>query len=260
MNQEKTGILLVDDDHAVRSFARIILEHEGWQVEEAGSLQEAFDQVRSCGFRPHVSVVDILLPDGVGTELVEDLRQARPKSKVIYITGDPGWLRRLSAQVGAVLAKPFTPVQLVVAVRAALETMRPVVVIVESGRVYQRLIGSALEQESVKLATASSFDEGLRLASETGAAVLFTPEPEEDGALARLLDLRREMPALAVVALASDGPRSAASWYDRRLIPPYSAQSVGDTILHVLNLKSQIESTPSEWAYAHKNGSGKNGH
>lgn len=256
MNQQKTSILLVDDDHTVRSFARIILEHEGWQVEEAGSLREAFEQVRSCGFRPHVTVVDILLPDGVGTELVGDLRQARPKSKVIFITGDPGWLRRLNAhaQADAVLAKPFTPVQLVVAVRSALETMRPVVVIVESGRVYQRLIGSALEQESVKLATASSFDEGLQLASETGAAVLFTPEPEEDGALARLLDLRREMPALAVVALASDGPRPAASWYDRRLIPPYSAQSVGDTILHVLNVKTQIESVPPEWACASKNG------
>jgi len=165
-----------------------------------------------------------------------------------------GRFRRLSGQTDAVLAKPFTPVQLVVAVRAALDTMRPVVVIVESGRVYQRLIHSALEQESVKLATVASFDEGLQLASQTGAAVLFTPEPEDAGALARLRDLRRKMPALAVVALASDGPRSHDSWYDRRLIPPYSAQSVGDAILHVLNLKPQIESALPEWAYAHKNG------
>lgn len=250
MDEEKIGILLVDDDRAVRSLARIILEHEGWQVEEAGSLQEAFDKMRMGGFRPHVAVVDLLLPDGLGTELVEDLRLARPKSKIVYITGDPGWLRRLSPKDDTVLAKPFTPAQLVVGVHEALDAMRPVVVMVESGRVYQRLIGSALEQESVKIATASSFDEGLLLASQKKAAVLLTPEPKEDAALARLLDLRRAMPALAVVALASDGPHSAANWYDRRLIPPYSAQSVGDAIRHVLNVRTQVEGAPSKWVEA----------
>jgi len=241
LDEEKTGILLVDDDRAVRGLARVILEHEGWQVEEAGSLGEARDKLRTGGFRPHVTVVDLFLPDGLGTELAENLREARQKSEIVYITGDPGWLRRLSAGTASVLAKPFTPVQLVVAVRAALDALSPVVVIVESGRVYRRLIGSVLRQESVKIAIASSFDEGLLLARQKEAAVLFTPEPEEAGALARLLDLRREMPALAVVALAGDGPRSAAGWYDRRLVPPYSAQSVADVIQHVLKRRDRTQ-------------------
>ena len=256
MDAERIGILLVDDDRAVRSLARIILEHEGWQVEEAGSLQEAFDKMRTDGFRPHVAIVDLLLPDGLGTELVEDLRQARPKSKIVYITGDPGWLRRLSAKNETVLAKPFTPTQLGMAVRAALDAMRPVVVLVEPGRVYQRLIGSALEQESVMIATATSFDEGLLLASRKKAAVLLTPEPEEDDALARLLALRRAMPSLAVIALATDerSSPSPSNWYDRRLVKPYSAQSVADAMLHVLNLKTQIEGVPPKWGEADQNG------
>lgn len=256
MDEEKTGVLLVDDDPAVRSLARIILQHEGWQVKEAGSLQEAFEILRAGGFRPHITVVDLLLPDGLGTELAEHLRQARAKSRIVYITGDPGWLRRLSAKAETVLAKPFTPVQLVVVVRAALATMRPVVVIVESGRVYQRLIDSALAQESVKIAAASSLDEGLQMARQQEAAVLLTPEPQHDDALIRLLEFRRAMPGLAVVALGTDAPRSTLVWYDRRLTPPYSAQSVADAIRHVLKLRTKTEDGPSKHVETHRDGDG----
>ena len=235
MEDDKAGILLVDDDPAVRGLARIILEHEGWRVEEAGSLREAVDRVRRDGFRPHLAVVDLSLPDGIGTGLADDLLRARPKSKIIYITGDPVRLRRLDAGRHSVLSKPFTPSQLVTVVRAALDTMRPVVVVVEAGRVYQRLIVSALEQEHLEIAAASSLDEGLLMARKREAAVLFTPEPDGEEALARLLDLRRVMPDLAVIALETGRNGSAPRWYDRKLVKPYSAQAVADAVRRVLN-------------------------
>jgi|GEM_PF-1460985 len=249
MDEEKTGILLVDDDPAVRGLTRIILEHEGWRVEEAVSLEDASGKVRTGGFRPHVAIVDVLLPDGLGTEVENDLREARHKSKVVYITGDPAWLRRLSGTAELVLAKPFTPGQLVAAVRSALNAIRPVAVVVEAGRVYQRLIASALEQESVEAVTANSFEEGLELARRKDAAVLFTPQPDAAGsALERLMDLRRAMPRLAVVALGTDGDFPAAGWYDRRLVPPFSAHSVGDALRYVLSLRTQSEAAPSQSA------------
>ena len=254
MLEDKVDILLVDDDPAVRGLARIILAHEGWHVVEAGSLQEAFDKVRVDGFRPHIAVVDLCLPDGLGTELAEDIFQARARSKIVYITGDPGWLRRLDAGAHTVLAKPFTPMQLVVVVRAALDTMRPVVVIVEPERVYQRLLGSALEHESVEIAVAASFEEGLRQVRAREAAILITPEPIGEAALARLVALRDELPALAIIALATDAEASGLKWYDRKLIKPYSAQNVADAVRHGLRLKSETEAKILKGSEMHQNG------
>lgn len=253
-NRKKVSILLVDDDEAVRGLARVILEHERWLVAEAGSLQEAIDIVREGQFRPDVAVVDLLLPDGLGTELMEDLRQARQRSRIIYITGDPGWLRRLNAGSDSVLAKPFTPLQLVVAVQSALRSMRPVVVFVESGRVFRRLLVSALEHADVEIAMASSFEEGLLLARQREAAVLFTPSPRGNDAVLGLLDLRKVLPSLEVVALDADPPTSNPRWYDRRLVNSYSVQEVADTVRHALNRLENAEELPLKGREMHQEG------
>jgi CheY-like chemotaxis protein len=255
--REKVGILLVDDDDAVRGLARVILEHEGWRVEEAGSVEEAKGKVREGGFRPHVAVVDLLLPDGFGTELTEDLRSARSKSKIVYITGDPSWLRKLNAGSESFLAKPFTPVQLIVAVRAALEALKPVVVFVESGRVYRRLILSALEHSDVEIAMASTFEEGLLLARKEEASVLFTPPPECDEALAGLLDLRQGLPHLEVVALDADGSNGHRAWYDHRLVKSYSVQMVAEAARRALNRREDAEAALSKGPEMHQNGNGQ---
>jgi CheY-like chemotaxis protein len=254
---EKVGILLVDDDDAVRGLARIILEHEGWRIEEAGSVAEAKGKVREGGFRPYLAVVDLLLPDGFGTELVEDLRRARHKSKIVYITGDPSWLRKLNAGSESVLAKPFTPIQLIVAVRAALGRLKPVVVFVESGRVYRRLILSALEHADVEIAMASTFEEGLLLARQKEASVLFTPPPGCDEALAGLLDLRQGLPSLEVVALDADRSNSNHTWFDRRLATSYSVQVVAEAARQALNRWEDAEATLSNGSEVHPSGRGQ---
>jgi DNA-binding response OmpR family regulator len=254
---EKVDILLVDDDEAVRGFARVILEHERWHVVEAGSLQEAVGRVKEGQFRPDVAVVDLLLPDGLGTELTQGLRQLRPKSKIIYITGDPGWLRRLNAGGDSVLAKPFTPAQLVLAVRTALQSMRPVVVFVESERVFRRLLVSALEHVDVELTMASSFEEGLLWARQRAAAVLFTPAPRGADAVAALLDLRKALPSLEVVALNADASSGNSRWYDRRLVKSYSVQEVADAVRHALNRPGNAEAPPSEGREVHQDGDGE---
>lgn len=255
--REKVGILLVDDDDAVRGLARVILEHERWRVEEAGSVEEARGKVRAGRFRPYVAVVDMLLPDGFGTELTEDLRLARSKSKIVYITGDPSWLRKLNACGETVLAKPFTPVQLIVAVRAALEGLKPVIVFVESDRVYRRLILSALEHADVEIAMASTFEEGLLLARRQEASVLFTPPPACDEALAGLLELRQGLPFLEVVALDAEGSNGNPTWYDRRLVKSYSVQVVAEAARQALSRREDAEAALSKGPEMHQNGNGQ---
>ncbi len=188
---------------------------------EAGSLQEAMGKVKEHGFSPDVAVVDLLLPDGIGTALAEDLHRIRRKFKIVYITGDPGWLRRLNGGSDFVLAKPFSPVQLVASVRAAIETIKPVVVFVEPRRVYRRLIDSALEREDVAVVMAASFEEGLLLAGQREAAVLFTPSPDGDDQWAAFHKLRTSLPLIQVVAL---GRRS--QYHSSQMVRPEAHQVV----------------------------------
>ena len=117
-------ILLVDDEWAVRELARLILEHEGWAVVEAGSLEQAVECIRAENGYFDLFILDLHLPDGLGTQLAEQIRRSCHDARVLFATGDPGWLRRLEGEGQAVLPKPFTPLQIIQAVRPVLAERR----------------------------------------------------------------------------------------------------------------------------------------
>lgn len=119
-------ILLVEDESAVRELARQILEHEGWEVVEAGSLEQAADCTRASNGRFDLLLLDLHLPDGLGTQLADEIRRSGGNARVIFTTGDPGWLRRLGSEGETVLPKPFTLLQIIQAVRLALAGRIPV--------------------------------------------------------------------------------------------------------------------------------------
>jgi DNA-binding NtrC family response regulator len=76
--------LLVDDDPAsLRALAEWI-GREGFRVQTAATLEEA----RACleGPAPDVVVIDLFLPDGMGLELLDDVREL-PDTDVVVVTG-----------------------------------------------------------------------------------------------------------------------------------------------------------------------------
>ncbi len=82
-----TSILLVDDERQfVRTTAEILAE-EGYSTATAESLAEA--RVRFSESEFDVLLVDLMLPDGNGLELLEELGDKRPRL-VIIVTGQPG--------------------------------------------------------------------------------------------------------------------------------------------------------------------------
>src|SRR3974390_882369 len=113
-------ILLVEDDRAVREMARMILEHESWEVVEASSLEDARDCLRNKNRYFDLFIIDLHLPDGLGTQLVEEIRRSRGTASVVIATGDPGRLKHLKGDAAVVLPKPFTPLQLTQAARHGL--------------------------------------------------------------------------------------------------------------------------------------------
>jgi DNA-binding response OmpR family regulator len=225
MTGERFNILLVDEDSSLRALAGAILAHEGWRVDEAASLDQALRALGERSVRPHVALVDAVLLDGSARRFEADLQRSRSRAQMLYMTGDSRSARHLTAGAGHVLCKPFTPNELVRAVRRALEAVRPVAVAVEAGSVYRRLMRFALENAGYALASAGSLEEGLRLVMEQDARLLLTPEPAGELAFQQLMDVRRQRPDLIVIAVDAPGA-TARGWSDRTLAKPYSAQVV----------------------------------
>ncbi len=80
-------ILLVDDEHIVRSLVAEVLEDLGYAVTIAADGKEAMDLLRT-GTRYDVLVTDVGLPGGLnGRQVADFARGLRPEIKVLFITG-----------------------------------------------------------------------------------------------------------------------------------------------------------------------------
>jgi len=75
---EATKILVVDDDPDICESLRMVLESADYEVEVAGSSEEALEGVES--FRPDLILLDIMMPDGTeGFHFVWKLRNEYPE-------------------------------------------------------------------------------------------------------------------------------------------------------------------------------------
>jgi two-component system OmpR family response regulator len=76
--------LLVDDEPALTNLVKMALHYEGWTVEVAHSGREAvtkFEQVS-----PDVLVLDIMLPDVDGLQILERIREADAYTPTLFLT------------------------------------------------------------------------------------------------------------------------------------------------------------------------------
>lgn len=83
---EALGVLLVDDHPLVREGLRSILTGQAAYavVGEAGSVKEALDKARSLS--PDIVVLDIVLPDGDGLEVIRQLRALARPPRVLVVS------------------------------------------------------------------------------------------------------------------------------------------------------------------------------
>lgn len=117
-------ILLVEDDDAVRSIARVVLQRAGYTVREASRGHEAIRVAAEHDGPIHLLITDVVMPGMGGRQLVEHLTAARPGLKVLYLSGhmNDAVVRHgvLEAEV-AFLQKPFTIDALTRKVREVLD-------------------------------------------------------------------------------------------------------------------------------------------
>jgi PAS domain S-box-containing protein len=117
-------ILLVEDEEAVRRFARFALEMHGYVVHEVGLARQAL--TLDVAALAHVSllVTDVVMPGMGGRQLADQLRQRHPGMRVLYMSGytDDAVVRHgLETSTDAFIQKPFTPQGLARKVREVLD-------------------------------------------------------------------------------------------------------------------------------------------
>jgi DNA-binding NarL/FixJ family response regulator/two-component sensor histidine kinase len=134
--EDEVRVLLVEDHATVREAIASTLEREaGFEiVGQAGSIAEARSML---GARPvDVAIIDLGLPDGYGTDLIPELREASPQAQalVLSVTLDRAQIAR-AVQSGAagILNKSAPLDQVVDAVRRLMrgETLLPLEEVVE---------------------------------------------------------------------------------------------------------------------------------
>jgi CheY-like chemotaxis protein len=117
-------VLIVEDEEAVRKFARLALELQGYTVHEESSARQALtlDAERLAGVS--LLITDVVMPGLGGRHLADQLRQRHPGLRVLYMSGytDDAVVRHgLEASVDAFIQKPFTPQGLARKVREVLD-------------------------------------------------------------------------------------------------------------------------------------------
>lgn len=117
----KHDILIVEDEPVVVLAAKRMLIPAGLHVDHAETVAEGRRKASSHEFR--LNLVDLMLPDGSGFDLVSTLRESNPESPIIVVTGyatAESAIACFKAGVFDFVAKPFEIDELLGSVQRAL--------------------------------------------------------------------------------------------------------------------------------------------
>jgi two-component system OmpR family response regulator len=118
-------VLVVDDEPPICEFVALGLRHEGFEVEIATTARAALGRMHE--FRPDLVVLDVMLPDLDGFEVLRRLREAGEPAGVIFLTACADPTDRVAGlRLGGddYLGKPFSLDELVARARAVLRRLR----------------------------------------------------------------------------------------------------------------------------------------
>ena len=115
-------ILVVDDERPIQDMLRTALESNGYRVLTAGNGFEGL--LLHQKHTIDVTIMDLIMPDTDGIEMISKLMEESPDAKIIAMTGASGDMNFLDVArqcgVRRVFAKPFDLDELVSAVHEEL--------------------------------------------------------------------------------------------------------------------------------------------
>ena len=116
-----TKIMIIDDSSLSRRLLRRILDPAGYQIIEVSSAAAALESL--LVEKPALVMLDLVMPEIHGLELLTKLRLLDPHVRVVVATADvQNSTKEMAESAGAsgYINKPFDPTQVIEAVKNAL--------------------------------------------------------------------------------------------------------------------------------------------
>ena len=138
------NVLVVDDESVLAEMVSMALRYEGWNIATAGDGSAAIAAARAQ--RPDVVVLDVMLPDMSGLDVLHKLREENPQLPVLLLTAKDAVEDRIAGLTAGgddYVTKPFSIEEVVLRLRALLR--RTGVTTVDSGA--QLVVGDLVLDE-----------------------------------------------------------------------------------------------------------------
>ncbi|AXN47246.1 putative transcriptional regulatory protein TcrX [Mycobacterium marinum] len=141
---QPVSVLVVDDEPVLAEMVSMALRYEGWNIATASDGASAIASARAE--RPDVVVLDVMLPDMSGLEVLHRLRKENPALPVLLLTAKDAVEDRIAGLTAGgddYVTKPFSIEEVVLRLRALLR--RTGVTTVDSGA--QLVVGDLVLDE-----------------------------------------------------------------------------------------------------------------
>jgi DNA-binding NtrC family response regulator len=119
---EEKRILIIDDDEDIVESLSTLLSNAGYVVDVALNGEEAIKKSKEKVY--NVALIDVVLPDMTGIDLLTKLEERKPATRKIIITGYASLdnaVKALNLGADAYLIKPVDPEELISTVKKQIE-------------------------------------------------------------------------------------------------------------------------------------------
>jgi len=129
-------ILVVDDEHTLTDLLQMALRYEGWEVKTAATGHQALTAARE--FNPDAVVLDIMLPDIDGLQVMGRMRENGGETPVLFLTAKDSLDDRIAGLTAGgddYVTKPFSLEELVARLRSLLRRSRALIADTQDPRI-----------------------------------------------------------------------------------------------------------------------------
>lgn len=119
--QDEVRILVVDDEENISFLLSAAMKNQGYEVQTCGDGQSAVAKARS--FNPHLIILDVMLPDGNGIEVLRLIRNHGVTAPIIFLSALGETTDRVSGLAAGgedYIVKPFALEELIARVQVQL--------------------------------------------------------------------------------------------------------------------------------------------